>query len=323
MTGALSPGSTSARTSSMPSAAATACGRAAVVAADQHACARPARAGSRSPRRHWAWAHRRTRAGRARARGRRRAVGQPRDGAAFAAAARPRRARRARRVGAAARASARSLPSRSTRPSTTPPMPRPAIACTSLRGTWRRPRSARPRVEHRARQRMLAARLQRGGELEQHGVVDRRRRRRSATSARPALGERAGLVEGDGARRACASSSACASLIRMPWRAATPVPAMIAVGVARPSAQGQAITSTATALSRPAVHWPASKPQPSKRQQRGDQHHRHEDRAHAVDQRAGSAPCAPAPTRPAATMRASVDLGADRGGAHAAAALRR
>jgi hypothetical protein len=47
----------------------------------------------------------------------------------------------------------------------------------------------------------------------------------------------------------CASSSASASLIRMPWRAATPVPAMMAVGVARPSAQGQAMTSTATAFS--------------------------------------------------------------------------
>ncbi|MCY1519778.1 hypothetical protein D9M68_545400 [compost metagenome] len=47
---------------------------------------------------------------------------------------------------------------------------------------------------------------------------------------------------------AWATSSASASLIRMPWRAATPVPAMIAVGVARPRAQGQAITSTATAL---------------------------------------------------------------------------
>ena len=35
--------------------------------------------------------------------------------------------------------------------------------------------------------------------------------------------------------------------MRMPWRAATPVPTMMAVGVASPSAQGQAITSTETA----------------------------------------------------------------------------
>ena len=33
----------------------------------------------------------------------------------------------------------------------------------------------------------------------------------------------------------------------MPRRAATPVPAMMATGVARPRAQGQAITITATA----------------------------------------------------------------------------
>ena len=45
----------------------------------------------------------------------------------------------------------------------------------------------------------------------------------------------------------CATSSASASLIKMPCLAATPVPAMMAVGVASPSAQGQAITSTATA----------------------------------------------------------------------------
>ena len=47
----------------------------------------------------------------------------------------------------------------------------------------------------------------------------------------------------------CASSSASASLISTPCRAATPVPAMIAAGVASPSAHGHAITSTATAFS--------------------------------------------------------------------------
>ena len=45
--------------------------------------------------------------------------------------------------------------------------------------------------------------------------------------------------------------------------AATPVPAMIAVGVARPSAQGQAMTSTATALSTALVQSPVARPQPS------------------------------------------------------------
>ncbi len=45
-----------------------------------------------------------------------------------------------------------------------------------------------------------------------------------------------------------ACSSASALRMRIPYRAATPVPARIAAGVARPSAQGQAITITDTAL---------------------------------------------------------------------------
>jgi len=41
--------------------------------------------------------------------------------------------------------------------------------------------------------------------------------------------------------------------MRIPFSAPFPVPTMIAVGVARPRAQGQAMTSTATKLSRPYV----------------------------------------------------------------------
>ena len=44
-----------------------------------------------------------------------------------------------------------------------------------------------------------------------------------------------------------AASKACASLNQTPERAATPMPAMMAAGVASPNAQGQAITSTDTA----------------------------------------------------------------------------
>ena len=40
------------------------------------------------------------------------------------------------------------------------------------------------------------------------------------------------------------SSSETAVLNRMPWRAPTPLPTMIATGVASPSAHGQLITST-------------------------------------------------------------------------------
>jgi hypothetical protein len=103
----------------------------------------------------------------------------------------------------------------------------------------------------------------------------------TAPPARLALGERAGLVEGHHVT-ACATSSASASLIRMPWRAATPVPAMMAVGVARPSAQGQAMTSTATALISACSQSPVPAPSPAG-EQRDAQHHRHEHRADAVD----------------------------------------
>ena len=49
----------------------------------------------------------------------------------------------------------------------------------------------------------------------------------------------------------------------MPRRAAAPVPAMIAVGVARPSAHGQAMTSTATASRIARCQSPVATPQPS------------------------------------------------------------
>ncbi len=48
-----------------------------------------------------------------------------------------------------------------------------------------------------------------------------------------------------------ASSRLSASLIRMPFSAPLPTPTIIAVGVAKPKAQGQAITNTVTAASNP------------------------------------------------------------------------
>ena len=47
----------------------------------------------------------------------------------------------------------------------------------------------------------------------------------------------------------CARSRDSALRIRMPNSAPLPVPTIIAAGVAKPSAQGQAIISTATAVS--------------------------------------------------------------------------
>ena len=63
-----------------------------------------------------------------------------------------------------------------------------------------------------------------------------------------------------------------------------PVPTMIAVGVARPRAQGQAITSTAMAgISACPTAWPVSKPA-DEGQQGQAEHHRHEDGGDAVGQ---------------------------------------
>ena len=76
-----------------------------------------------------------------------------------------------------------------------------------------------------------------------------------ADDLRPPLGERAGLVEDDGVDAAICSS-ATAFLKRMPRCAPSPVPTMIAVGVARPSASGQVITTTVMAKSS-AVETPA------------------------------------------------------------------
>ena len=58
-----------------------------------------------------------------------------------------------------------------------------------------------------------------------------------------------------------ARSSAPASFTRMPRRLASPAPAMIAMGVASPSAHGQLMMSTVVAASTPVDHWPAT-PQP-------------------------------------------------------------
>ena len=55
-------------------------------------------------------------------------------------------------------------------------------------------------------------------------------------------------------------SNASTSLTKMPARAATPVPAITAAGVASPSAHGHAITSTATALSNACDQSPAASP---------------------------------------------------------------
>ena len=62
-------------------------------------------------------------------------------------------------------------------------------------------------------------------------------------------------------RFVCSSTSG--PLMRMPSWAPRPVPTMRAVGVARPSAQGQAMMSTATDAVKAAVTSPSSTSQPT------------------------------------------------------------
>jgi hypothetical protein len=69
----------------------------------------------------------------------------------------------------------------------------------------------------------------------------------------------------------------------MPRRAAWPVPTMIAVGVASPSAQGQAISSTATECASARRRMPGQQPA-GQRQAADAGHRRHEARRDAVGQ---------------------------------------
>ena len=81
-------------------------------------------------------------------------------------------------------------------------------------------------------------------------------------------------------------SSASAFLISTPASAPRPVPTMIAMGVASPSAQGQAMISTATALTSACAKRGCGPEQaPSHKGQRRDgNHHRHEPGSDAIGQ---------------------------------------
>ena len=90
-------------------------------------------------------------------------------------------------------------------------------------------------------------------------------------------------------------SSTSGPLIRIPSWAPRPVPTSSAVGVASPSAHGQATISTATAAvsAKPALA-PASS-QPSERHQRERDHDRHEDRRTRGRRAAAPRPCRSGP----------------------------
>ena len=80
----------------------------------------------------------------------------------------------------------------------------------------------------------------------------------------------------------CVASSTSPPLMTMPSWAPRPVPTMIAVGVARPSAHGHAMISTAiAAVKASAAAWPVTS-HPTGGEQRDQDHHRHEHARHAV-----------------------------------------
>ena len=83
-------------------------------------------------------------------------------------------------------------------------------------------------------------------------------------------------------RSSVRAPSASPFLMRMPRRAPTPVPTMMAVGVAKPSEQGQAISRTATAGTKLCVTSPVNRYQPRAVASCDAEHHRHEDSRHPV-----------------------------------------
>ena len=138
------------------------------------------------------------------------------------------------------------MPTRIVAPSTVRRTPRPAVASKPSAATVSMPRS-RGVPDDRLGQRVLAAAL--GGRREPQQLVlgdpggraDERSPRLGRAVIVPVLSRTTAVTR-------CASSSAAPSRMRMPVSAPLPVPTMIAVGVARPMAHGQAMIRTAIAV---------------------------------------------------------------------------
>jgi hypothetical protein len=129
----------------------------------------------------------------------------------------------------------------------------------------------------------MAARLLQRGRQAQHLVPRRAVRRHHRGERRLALGERAGLVEGDH-RDACATSSASASLMRMPWRAATPGAGHDGRRRGQPQRAGAGDDQHRHRVDERLFPVTREAEAPAQQgEQRDDQHHRHEHRADAVD----------------------------------------
>ena len=145
-----------------------------------------------------------------------------------------------------------------------------------------RDRLALRRLEHRPGERVRGAALHRRRKAQCLVSRDIRGARTSTSEGLPSVS--VPVLSKATTRVRWAISSASASLMRMPWRAATPVPTMTAVGVASPSAHGQAMTRTATALRIATSQSPVPRPHAEQRDERDRHHRRHEHLAHAVDE---------------------------------------
>ena len=143
------------------------------------------------------------------------------------------------------RPSSAGRPTSTTWPSTTPCTPRPSTFSNALGREERAGarRSSRRSAHDRGRHRMLRAGLHRAGQAQR--LVLRLPSTCTSTSAiRPAVTVPVLSSTTVSTRRVASSTSG--PLIRMPSLAPRPVPTSSAVGVARPSAHGQAMISTAT-----------------------------------------------------------------------------
>ena len=238
-TSTLPAGSTSAITSSMPTSAATARGGRRVVAGEQHG-AQPERLAARRPPRRTSASRCRRRRARARA-----APSQPtaHRGAPGGLGLRARRLEPGgQRLGQSASSAGR--PATTPWPSTAPSTPRPSrLANPSTAGSA--PSSSRAAARSRgrsgAREASSSAPARRSASVRSVPSAGRRRR----GFIRPVVTVPVLSSTIVSTRRVDSSTSG--PLMSRPSCAPRPVPTSSAVGVARPSAHGQAMISTATA----------------------------------------------------------------------------
>ena len=155
------------------------------------------------------------------------------------------RAGRDAELGAGSRRCRARRAGRSTMPTT--PLPvgesKPRTGASSMLALGRR-------RDDRARQRMLARALDAGGEPQHLALVEARRPATTATTfGLPSVS--VPVLSTTSVSTFSMRSSASAFLISTPACAPRPTPTMIDIGVASPSAQGQAMISTATAATSP------------------------------------------------------------------------